>query len=64
MKKIAYLVPGLFLALLAACGGGGSKSAGMPGTALPFGPALYGGDAQKRRDYIGALPIQNLRKAD
>jgi peptide/nickel transport system substrate-binding protein len=30
------------------------KNAGIPGTALPFGPALYGGDTQKWRDYIGA----------
>ncbi|MDR2784674.1 MAG: ABC transporter substrate-binding protein [Treponema sp.] len=42
----ALNIPELFTAVI--------KNAGIPGTALPFGPALYGADAQKWQDYIRA----------
>jgi peptide/nickel transport system substrate-binding protein len=52
----ALNIPELFSAVI--------KNAGIPGTALPFGPALYGADAQKWRDYLKASePLYDLDKA-
>jgi peptide/nickel transport system substrate-binding protein len=52
----ALNIPELFTAVI--------KGVGIPGAALPFGPALYGGDAGKWREYAGALePLYNPDKA-
>jgi peptide/nickel transport system substrate-binding protein len=52
----ALNIPELFTAVI--------KNAGMPGTTLPFGPALFGADARKWQDYLGARePLYDLDRA-
>jgi ABC-type transport system substrate-binding protein len=49
-------IPALFTAVI--------KNAGVPGSALPFGPALYGGDAGNWQGYIDAAgPLYSPDKA-